>query len=76
MKISISLSEDEIALVDAYVDHAGLPSRSAAIQKAIRMLRYPTLEDDYVRAWSEWSSDGEGEAWESAAGDGVGDAAR
>lgn len=76
MKISISLSEDEIALVDAYVDHAGLPSRSAAIQKAIRMLRYPTLEDDYVQAWGEWSSSGEGDAWESAAGDGVGDAAR
>ncbi|PRC51687.1 antitoxin, partial [Mycobacterium sp. ITM-2017-0098] len=33
MKLSISLSEEDVALVDAYVERAGLPSRSAAIQK-------------------------------------------
>jgi hypothetical protein len=40
------------------------------------MLRYPTLEDDYGDAWAEWSSAGEEDAWQTVAGDGLGDAAR
>jgi hypothetical protein len=40
------------------------------------MLRYPSLEDDYGNAWSEWSTDGEEEMWERTVGDGFGDAAR
>ena len=76
MKLSISLSEDDVAVVDAYVEQTGSPSRSAAIQKAIQTLRFPTLEEDYAHAWDEWSSAGDGNAWESTAGDGVADAAR
>ncbi|PRC50884.1 antitoxin [Mycobacterium sp. ITM-2017-0098] len=75
MKLSISLSEEDVALVDAYVERAGLPSRSAAIQKAIRTLRYPALEENYAHAWEEWA-DGDTDAWESTAGDGVSHAAR
>ena len=47
VKLSVSLSDDDVAVLDAYVEKAGLPSRSAGLQRAIRMLRYPTLEDDY-----------------------------
>jgi Arc/MetJ-type ribon-helix-helix transcriptional regulator len=76
VKLSVSLSDEDVEVLDAYVERAGLSSRSAGVQRAIRMLRYPALEDDYGDAWAEWSSAGEERAWESAAGDGLGDAAR
>ena len=76
MKLSVSLSDDDVELLDAYVKKAGLRSRSAGVQRAIRMLRYPAIEDDYAGAWSEWSSAGAEQAWEKASGDGLGDAPR
>jgi hypothetical protein len=76
MKLSVSLSDSDIALLDAYVKKAGLPSRSAGLQRAVQMLRYPALEDEYAQAWSEWSDDEHAIAWEPTAGDGVSDAAR
>jgi Arc/MetJ-type ribon-helix-helix transcriptional regulator len=76
MKLSVSLSDDDVEVLDTYVERAGLPSRSAGVQRAIRMLRYPELEDDYDEAWAEWSTGGEADAWENVTGDGLGDAAR
>jgi Ribbon-helix-helix protein, copG family len=76
MKLSISLSDDDLAVLDAYVERAGLQSRSAAVQHAIAMLRYPALEQDYGNAWNEWADAGEESAWESTSADGLGDAAR
>jgi Arc/MetJ-type ribon-helix-helix transcriptional regulator len=72
MKLSISLSDEDLAVLDAYVERARLPSRSAAVQRAIAMLRYPNLEEEYRSAWSEWDD----AAWESTGSDGFGDAAR
>jgi antitoxin MazE9 len=76
MKLSVSLSDEDVKVLDAYVERVGLPSRSAGLQRAVRMLRYPALEDDYDNAWSEWSASGDDEAWENTAGDGLGDATR
>jgi hypothetical protein len=76
MKLSVSLSDDDIAVLDTYVQKTGLPSRSAGLQRAVQMLRYPTLEDDYADAWAHWSTDGEAEFWEGTAGDGIRDVAR
>jgi Ribbon-helix-helix protein, copG family len=76
MKLSVSLSDEEVAVLDEYVDRIGLPSRSAGLQRAIRMLRYPSLEDDYDEAWVEWSVAGEEEVWEQTVGDGLRDAPR
>ncbi len=76
MKLSVSLSDEDVRVLDAYVERAGLPSRSAGLQRAVRMLRYPTLEDDYENAWAEWSAAGDDKVWENTAGDGLGDAAR
>jgi Arc/MetJ-type ribon-helix-helix transcriptional regulator len=75
MKISVSLSEQDVADLDAYVKQAGLPSRSAGLQRAVRMLRYPTLEDDYGRAWAEWAPEDQ-EVWDTAVADGIGNAPR
>jgi Arc/MetJ-type ribon-helix-helix transcriptional regulator len=76
VKLSVSLSEEDVRVLDAYVKQTGLPSRSAAVQRAIRMLRYPALENDYGNAWAEWSTAGEEELWEKVTDDGLGDAAR
>lgn len=76
MKLSVSLSEDDLATLDRYVDEAGLESRSAGVQHAIRRLRDPELEADYAAAWQEWAAAGEEEAWATTSSDGLADAAR
>jgi Arc/MetJ-type ribon-helix-helix transcriptional regulator len=71
MKLSISLPDADVALLDDYARTAGLPSRSAALQHAVRLLRHADLDDDYAAAWEEWDASGEREAWESTVGDGL-----
>ena len=71
MKVSVSLSEADVALLDEYARSAGLRSRSAALQHAIRLLRHAGLERDYAAAWEEWEASGEREAWEGVVGDGL-----
>jgi Arc/MetJ-type ribon-helix-helix transcriptional regulator len=76
MKLSVSLSDDDVAILDEYVRASGLRSRSAALQRAIRLLRHPYLEDDYAAAWDEWESSGERAAWDAVTADGLADVAR
>jgi hypothetical protein len=76
MKLSVSLTDEDVAVLDAYIERVGLPSRSAGLQRAIRMLRFPTLEDDYAEAWGEWSAADNDEPWSDTVGDGLDDVAR
>ncbi|UNX55444.1 ribbon-helix-helix domain-containing protein [Georgenia sp. TF02-10] len=76
MKLSVSLSADEVASLDKYARATGLRSRSAVVQHAIRLLGDPDLEQDYAAAWDEWESSGESSAWDATAGDGLVDAPR
>lgn len=76
MKLSVSLSDEDVAVLDAYVKNAGLASRSAALQHAIRMLRHAALEHDYEAAWSEWAETEEADFWAETLNDGLGDAPR
>ncbi len=76
VKLSVSLSEGDVAALDKYAHAAGLRSRSAAIQQAIRLLGDPELESDYQAAWGEWESSGDAEAWAFADEDGLADAPR
>ncbi len=76
MKLSVSLSDDDVAILDEYVSKAQLPSRSAGLQRAVQLLRYPDLEDSYAQAWNEWAASEECAAWDSTAGDGTADAPR
>jgi Arc/MetJ-type ribon-helix-helix transcriptional regulator len=75
MKLSVSLPEEDVAVLDAYIRASGLPSRSAALQRAIRLLRHPDLKADYAAAWEEWES-GDQAAWEATTDDGIARAAR
>lgn len=76
MKLSISLPDEDIAALDRYAREAGISSRSAAIQRAIRLLAQPELDDAYAAAWKEWEASGEAAAWEDATADGLADASR
>lgn len=69
--MSVSLSPSEVAVLDRYAQSAGLKSRSAAIQQAIKLLGDPELEDAYTAAWQEWEDAGEAEAWAVTVADGV-----
>lgn len=72
VKLSVSLSPSEVETLDKYARAAGLKSRSAAIQQAIKLLGDPELEDAYAAAWQEWEDSGESEAWAGTAADGLG----
>jgi Arc/MetJ-type ribon-helix-helix transcriptional regulator len=76
MKLSVSLPDEDVAILDEFARAAGLRSRSAALRHAVRMLRLPELEQDYEAAWNEWEGSSDYAAWEATAADGIVDAAR
>jgi Arc/MetJ-type ribon-helix-helix transcriptional regulator len=76
MKLSVSLTDEDLALVDEYLSRSGLKSRSAVIRRALHLLRQPDMEGDYAAAWDEWAGSGEQEAWEATTADGLTDAPR
>ncbi len=71
MKLSVSLPDDDVDYLDEYARTQGLDSRSAALQKAVRLLRASELGAAYERAWDEWDADDDAEAWETTANDGI-----
>jgi Arc/MetJ-type ribon-helix-helix transcriptional regulator len=71
MKISVSLSQEDIEFLDEYARSLGVRSRSAVIQRAVRMLRAAELGPAYAEAWTEWQASGDAEVWEAATGDGI-----
>jgi Arc/MetJ-type ribon-helix-helix transcriptional regulator len=79
MNISISLPEEDVAFVDAYAQSHradGVTSRSAALQRAVELLREAESESAYAEAFTEWDQSPDKPLWDSAAGDGLGDAPR
>jgi Arc/MetJ-type ribon-helix-helix transcriptional regulator len=70
VKVSVSLAEEDLAFLDAYAQEHESGSRSAAIQKAVRLLRAAQLEEDYAEAFQEWES-GDAALWDATAGDGL-----
>jgi Arc/MetJ-type ribon-helix-helix transcriptional regulator len=76
VKLSVSLSESDVEALDKFAHAAGLKSRSAAIQQAIKLLGDPELEAAYAEAWLEWESAGDAGSWGATAADGLADASR
>jgi len=70
MKVSVSLPEDDVEFLDEYVDEQGLGSRSAAVHRAVRLLRAAGLGAAYESAWSEWSGSEDEALWEATSADG------
>ena len=72
MKLLVSLPADDVEFLDSYAQAQGLPSRSAALHKAIGLLRTAQLAAAYEDAWSSWVTTGDAAAWETAADNGLG----
>ena len=70
MKVSVSLPGEDVQFLDDYAKEQGLESRSAALHRAVRLLRTAGLGGIYQAAWDEWAAGGEAEVWDSTTGDG------
>ena len=68
--LDVAGSQD-IRFLDEYAREQGLGSRSAAVHKAVRLLRSAELGAAYESAWEEWATEGEAESWEPTVGDGL-----
>jgi len=75
MKVSVSLPGEDIRFLDEYAREQGLDSRSAAVHKAIRLLRSAELGAAYESAWEQWATGGDAGLWESTVSDGLPDGA-
>ena len=71
MKISVSLPHEDVDFLDEYAKSLGVRSRSAVIQRAVRLLRATELGPAYAEAWEEWEASGDAEVWDSSVADGV-----
>jgi len=71
MKVSVSLPSEDVEFLDEYVVAQGIASRSAALHKAVRLLRASELGQDYELAWAEWLASADKHLWESTTNDGL-----
>ena len=72
MKVSVSLPEDDVEFLDSYAQAQGIESRSAAVHKAVGLLRATQLADAYEEAWDSWAASDDASAWEAVTADGLG----
>lgn len=71
MKVSISLSPEDLEFLDRYTQTQGFDSRSAVVRKAVTLLRSEGLGAAYEEAWQQWDTSGEGPVWDAAVADGL-----
>lgn len=71
MKVSVSLPDDDVDYLDAYARSQGLDSRSAAVHRAVRLLRATELGAAYDEAWAEWEASEDSDLWDAVTGDGL-----
>lgn len=71
MKLSVSLPDEDVELIDAYARAHGLATRSSVLQHAVRRLRDTELGSAYADAWDEWADADEVDTWDVTAGDGL-----
>ena len=71
MKVSVSLPDEDVEFLDAYAESQGIASRSAAVHKAVRLLRASELSPAYEQAWADWAGSEDEDLWDRAADDGL-----
>ncbi len=71
MKVSVSLPDEDVEFLDVYASEHNVTTRSAALHRAIDLLRTAQLGDAYAEAWQEWDESGESEIWDTTAADGL-----
>ena len=68
--MSVSLPDDDVAFLDSYARAQDMGSRSAALHKAVGLLRTAQLAAAYEDAWGSWAQSGDAGAWDPVAADG------
>jgi Arc/MetJ-type ribon-helix-helix transcriptional regulator len=71
MKLSVSLPDDDVAVIDRYAEQQGLGTRSGAIQQAVEMLRHELLKADYKAAFEQWAESEDESLWDGVVADGL-----
>lgn len=71
MKLSVSLPDDDVEYLDEYARTQRLESRSAALQRAVRLLRASELGSAYEEAWAEWADSDDDQLWDAVVDDGL-----
>jgi Arc/MetJ-type ribon-helix-helix transcriptional regulator len=71
MKLSVSLPDEDVEFLDQYATARGIASRSAAVHRAVRLLRATELGSAYEEAWSDWADSGENDLWDVTVDDGL-----
>lgn len=71
MKVSVSLPEEDVEFLDSYADAQGLPSRSAVLHKAVRLLRGAELGPAYEDAFVSWDESEDSADWDLTSDDGL-----
>ncbi len=69
MKVSVSLPDEDVEFLDSYAQAQGLPSRSAVLHKAVRLLRGAELAPAYEDAFVAWDESEDSADWDITAGD-------
>ncbi|MCP3855310.1 MAG: antitoxin [Actinomycetia bacterium] len=69
MKVSVSIPDEDVEFLDHYTKTHRVASRSAALHRAIRLLRASELSEDYAAAFTEWVDDSANDAWDNAVAD-------
>jgi Arc/MetJ-type ribon-helix-helix transcriptional regulator len=71
MKVSVSLPDEDVEFLDAYAQAQGLPSRSAVLHKAVRLLRGVELVPAYEDAFASWDASEDAADWDAIVSDSV-----
>jgi Arc/MetJ-type ribon-helix-helix transcriptional regulator len=69
--LSVSLPDEDVEYLDSSAHAQGLQSRSAALLKAVRLLRASELGAAYEEAWTEWADGDDTHVWEATTADGL-----
>ena len=68
MKVSVSLPDEDVQFLDSYAEAQGLPSRSAVLHKAVRLMRGVELAPAYEAAFMSWDDSEDATDWDTTAG--------
>jgi Arc/MetJ-type ribon-helix-helix transcriptional regulator len=71
MKLSLNLPDEDVAFLDAYARWQEMPSRSAVVQRAVRLLRAYELGVAYAEAWAEWADGPDADLYDVAGAQGL-----
>jgi len=71
MKLSVSLPDSDVKVLDEYVSQHPGESRSSALHAAVLALRDRSLIVEYADAYDEWEASGDAVAWDRTVGDGL-----